>query len=253
MDLFETEELLIGLDGEAVPLDRFEVLEGLLKQRYDTIPPISDVKRFRSKKNVVFAFRAGNTRLVAKLFITDAFKKELEQLLLCARNGVNAPPVLAAKEGVILMPLISGIPLVDALNETLSESLTKLLAKWYSGYHSVTGLIKGDPRLRNFILHDRKIYGLDFEEAGPGDWMDDIGGVAASILDTYPIGGIKKSKLVWVLFYTYISHRDITSNLSLESSFTAFVADTLEATALWRENDELLKLAKNIRIDGIPR
>ncbi|MBD3404653.1 MAG: hypothetical protein GF411_00780 [Candidatus Lokiarchaeota archaeon] len=252
MRLIENDALQTGLDGAVAPLDRFEVLETLLSKRYGVVAEAADVKRFRSKKNIVFSFRVGNDHLVAKLFLTEFFTKELEQLLLCAKNGVSVPTVLGAEDGVILMSYVAGRPLVDVLNETFSVNTTKLLAEWYNEYHSVSGRIKGDPRLRNFIFDD-SIIGIDFEESSSGSWIKDIGGVAASILDTDPIGDARKYQLVWNLFETYLSLSKLELTPHLKTVYSGVIANTLEKTALWRKSTELLSLARTIRISGLPQ
>jgi len=43
-----------------------------------------------------------------------------------------------------------------------------------------------DAVLSNFILSDDKIFGVDLEDAGPGDPLDDVGQLCASILGSEP-------------------------------------------------------------------
>jgi tRNA A-37 threonylcarbamoyl transferase component Bud32 len=248
---------LAGVDGTKLDPRRLTTLEILLKHKFGATIKVEVVRRFESRKNVVLQLRIGGRRrtppidVVAKLFVTNRFEKELQMLRTCRDRGLNVPEVLAGEQGVILMSFISGELLVERINRTFDPELIGALADWYYKYHTAHGLTKGDPKLRNFICSNTELYGLDFEESQSGDWILDIGGIAASLLDTTPIFDIRKRKLAWLLLERYLALKGETRNEDIDASFVQTVSNALKETAYWRRDDSLLVLAKNVSEFGI--
>jgi thiamine kinase-like enzyme len=149
------------------------------------------------------------------------------------------------------MEFISGEPFVDRINHTFEPHLIDKLAEWYYKYHQVHGQIKGDPRLRNFIIQNDQIFGVDFEESRKDHWMLDIAGVCASLLDTNPIDDIRKRRLAWRFLDKYLLYLGIPKDETIYSDFTSIVADTLEQTAKWRQDSRIMELSEKIRTEGI--
>lgn len=259
MELFEILQTgMKGKDGKELDPARSEVLESLLDTLVDNQPYDLSFQQLRSKKNIVFKIQISRKQrkipeLIAKLFVTSGFRRELEVLKKSQENGLAVPQVIDAKEGVILMRFIEGNVLTDVINETFSTTAIEHLAKWYYHFHNIHSMIKGDPRLRNFIYHDKILYGIDFEVSRPGDWMEDIGGVAASLLDTRPIFHEDKQKLAWQLLDCYLDLAGLQRNEDVETHFEKTVAKTLKQTARWRENPTIWVLSKKIESDGIPK
>lgn len=248
-----------GLNGLSLPPVRLSILQSLLVQTFGTDIEVKFHSRFQSKKNVVIRLTmlSGGEKveqpLVAKMFIADTYDKEINMLRLCTRGHVRVPDILAARDGVILMEYVPGENLVDSLNRTFSKRTVELIANWYHGFHVFTQSVKGDSILRNFISTKEGLVGLDFEEAGPGPWVKDIGGICASMLDTRPVFDVRKQALVWHLLETYLRLRGISTNPETERMFTDEIADALGRTADRRRNPELLKLSQEVRDSGIPR
>jgi tRNA A-37 threonylcarbamoyl transferase component Bud32 len=259
MELFEILQAgMKGKDGKKLDPTSSEVLESLLDPLVDYQPYDLSFQQLRSKKNIVFKIQISTKRgkipeLIAKLFVTSGFERELEVLKRSQENALTVPQVIDAKEGVILMRFIEGNVLTDVVNETFSTTAIEQLAKWYYRFHDIHSLIKGDPRLRNFIYHNRILYGIDFEESRPGDWMEDVGGVAASLLDTRPIFHEAKQKLAWQLLDSYLDSAGLDRNEIIETHFQKTVANTLKETSRWRENKTIWTLAKKIESNGIPK
>jgi tRNA A-37 threonylcarbamoyl transferase component Bud32 len=151
------------------------------------------------------------------------------------------------------MEFISGEPFVDRINRTFEPHLIDQLAEWYYNYHRVHGQIKGDPRLRNFIIHNDKIFGVDFEESREDSWMVDIAGVCASLLDTNPIFDLRKRKLCWRLLEKYLSFYAVRpGGETVSTDFVATIADTLKQTSQWRDDKTILELSERIQAEGLP-
>ena len=258
MDLLERFNLdLTGVEGQILSPTRLTVLESLLQETFGEVH-IDSATRLQSKKNVVLHLSVhsllptGPRSLVAKMFIADRYENELERLKTSFEGGLRVPEVIAARNGVILMAFIPGALFVTKINESFDACLVDQLALWYLKYHNITGMIKGDPRLRNFICTDDGLFGVDFEESRKGHWMEDIGGAAASILDTDPINDLRKRKLAWRFLAEYLSHRNESRDDQTDQLFLETIANTLEQTYHWRLDERILILSQEIRTKGIP-
>jgi tRNA A-37 threonylcarbamoyl transferase component Bud32 len=248
----------IGIDGTKLNPDRITTLEEILVEHFGPDVSLQSMERLKSRKNIVIHLEIVNTdqttplEVVAKMFVVDKFDIELQILRSSWEKSLAVPEVFVARKGVILMDYITGEPLVDILNRTFESSLIDMLAEWYYNYHNAHDMIKGDPRLRNFIHHNGQIYGVDYEESRPASWILDIGGTAASLLDTNPIFDVRKQKMCWSLLETYLDLIDEERTSKIEKEFNETVADTLKQTAIWRKNDEIMSISDNIRERGIP-
>lgn len=259
MDLFEfLKSGMTGINGKELDSNRPRTLRDLLDTSFDNQPYEVAFHQLRSKKNVVLKLQIIGKHiepkdLVAKLFITSGFDRELEILKRSEENNLTVPHILDAKDGVILMEFIRGQVLTDIINETFSSTVIEDLARWYYVFHTIHSLIKGDPRLRNFIQHNQALFGVDFEESREGDWMEDIGGVAASLLDTRPVFHGKKQKLAWHLLECYLDSAGLQQSRKLEKRFENTIAKALKQTSRWRNDSDILMLAKRIEAKGIPK
>lgn len=247
---------LQGIEGRTLDSQRIVVLDELLRTTYGSKISIDSIERLRSKKNIVLhlVLEQNSSRIdvVAKLFIEKSFEIETEVLVLGAKESLPIPTMITANDGVLLMAFIDGSPLVDVLNKEFAPSLIERLAEWYYNFHHKTGHIKGDPRLRNFILSKEQIYGFDFEEYRRDHWMVDIGGISASILDTRPVFDTRKVKLSWHLLETYLALSNRERDRTLDTHFSEVIADALEQTAKWRSDDRILAHSKRVRQLGLP-
>ncbi|MGY5863279.1 MAG: hypothetical protein RTV41_01625 [Candidatus Thorarchaeota archaeon] len=247
--------LPIGIDGTTVLPERITTLQDILTKKFDESATLKSVERLKSKKNIVLHLTIEAEKqfeVVAKMFVVDNFDIELQILKSSWEKSLTVPEVIKAENGVILMSFISGDLLVDSLNHTFKPELVDMLAKWYYNYHSAHELIKGDPRLRNFIHNNDQIYGVDFEEARSADWMLDIGGTAASILDTDPVFDIRKRRLCWRFLEQYLTLSGKNRTDQIDQNYIETVADLLKQTSVWRNDENILALSENVRQNGIP-
>ncbi|MHA1390384.1 MAG: hypothetical protein ACTSR9_18360 [Candidatus Thorarchaeota archaeon] len=250
-------EIPTGIDGTPLPQERIDTLENILLERYGKDIIIASVNRLKSKKNTVISLKITSTgtklhTVVAKMFIAGRFTNELSILKSSWAQGLAVPQIIEAQDGVILMEYISGEPFVDRINQTFEPHLIDKLAEWYYNYHRVHGQIKGDPRLRNFIVHDDQIFGVDFEESREDHWMVDIAGVCASLLDTNPIFDRRKRTLSWRFLEKYLSLYPVQpGGETISNDFITTIADTLKQTSQWRNDREILQLSEKIRAEGL--
>jgi hypothetical protein len=247
-----------GIDDTSLNPDRINTLEEILVETYGPDISLLSLNRLKSRKNIVVHLKIVNNEqtipleVVAKMFVVDKFDIELQILKSSWEKSLIVPEVIDAREGVILMDYISGAPLVDVLNRTFEPSLIDMLAEWYYNYHSAHDMIKGDPRLRNFIHSNGRIYGVDYEETRPDSWILDIGGTAASLLDTDPIFDIRKRKMCWTLLDTYLDLIGEKHTSEIRNEFNQTVAAALKQTAIWRKNDKIMSISEIVRENGIP-
>ncbi|MFW9842985.1 MAG: hypothetical protein ACFFEV_00235 [Candidatus Thorarchaeota archaeon] len=258
MDLITLfKEIPTGIDGTPLPQERIDTLEEILMKTYGMDTVVASASRLKSKKNTVISLKVSSTgtklhTVVAKMFIADRFQNELFILKASWAQGLAVPRIIEARNGVILMEFIPGEPFVDRINRTFEPHLIDKLAEWYYNYHKVHGQIKGDPRLRNFIIQHDKIFGVDFEESREDHWMVDIAGVCASLLDTDPIFDPRKQKLSWRFLDTYLSFLDVSPNETIYADFIPTLADILKQTSEWRKDNKILELSEKIRTEGLP-
>jgi tRNA A-37 threonylcarbamoyl transferase component Bud32 len=249
---------LSGIDDQELDLSRISTLKSILLANFGQDVTIESAERLKSKKNVVIRIdllrksTENPTSFVAKMFIADRFHNELEKLRFSRKGGLAVPDVIDAKAGVILMTFIPGEPLVDRINRTFNPELVDALAGWYYNYHSIHAMIKGDPRLRNFIWNDNKLFGLDFEESRVGHWMLDIAGIAASILDTKPVFDARKRTLAWRFLEKYLEFRGGKRNSEFDNLFLETISALLAQTSKWRDDDEIMKISQEIKSKGMP-
>ncbi|TFH03368.1 MAG: hypothetical protein E4H14_16790 [Candidatus Thorarchaeota archaeon] len=105
--------------------------------------------------------------------------------------------------------------------------------------------------MRNFIIQDDQIFGVDFEESSEDLWMVDIAGVCASLLDTDPIFDSRKRTLSWRFLETYLSFH-IGPRETVYTDFISTLVDTLKQTSEWRKDSKILELSEKIRAEGLP-
>ena len=255
--LRELEGALVGIDDVSLDSARLDTLESLLIQEFGPDFEAEFIQRFRSKKNVVVHLllhsknQDESANLVTKLFVTGYFENEVELLYKCHEGCLPVPRLFRAEKGVILMDYISGETLTEYVNRTFNPAIIDTLAKWYYKFHRITGLVKEDPRLRNFICNKDALFGLDFEESHAGHWIIDIAGVSASLFDTDPIFDKRKRALSWQLLETYLDLCNSERNQEIDKLFIETIANTLEKTSYWRKNPSIKALAEHIRKDGI--
>lgn len=141
---------------------------------------LRDGQHFYSKRNQV-TYAADQDCVRKKHFDPEAYKNEIwvyEKLSLSPL--VRVPKVISEDEESLLLTLsfIHGTLLLDRLTICEAEGsvneavvLFARLYDWLDGfYEGMSGsYILKDVNLRNFIVHEETIYGLDFEMVTEGD------------------------------------------------------------------------------------
>ncbi|MGC8751919.1 MAG: lipopolysaccharide kinase InaA family protein [Fervidicoccaceae archaeon] len=126
--------------------------------------------RFFSRKNIVTLEKFGEKMVVRKEFSkkNNMFREiEVLRYLEASAMASHVPRLIFAEEEnkVIYLEYIRGSLLSELSPREFIEKLS-MAVEWLRKLHSL-GLAKGDCNPRNFILHENKMYGLDFEESRP--------------------------------------------------------------------------------------
>jgi len=207
---------------------------------------ITTIKNLKAGKNLIFLISLKNPQtlpeeIIIKKISTKSFITEHENLISNYQKGILVPKIFAFKKPYILMEKIDGFNLCDLLNDDLDNStensiyivkkeIFEKLAEWLYQYHEINITTekksqilvrnKGDLRLKNFIYHEKKIYGIDFENVYEGIPENDIAEVIVSIITTSP-GDIFRDELLefkinlildFLLRYMKINTKFIISN-----------------------------------------
>ncbi len=170
------------------------------------------MRQFRSKRNQVCLVRAHKVdgtecELVVKRAgeQTADLSREAGLQALLHQRGLAVPQLLLAKPRYLVMQYIAGETLVDYLEgaeqrlplsphilQGAVRPLAQQLAAWLRRFYRITAdsfghaTIMGDVNLRNFLLCDGRVYGVDFEDARPGDIAEDAGRILAFALTYDP-------------------------------------------------------------------
>jgi len=158
---------------------------------YGTRTEIVEKTFFRCKKNQVTRLTVenehGNSTIVAKYFVWGSALKEEKILNLCQSSRISAPRVLLRTGKVLLMEYIEGTS--PSLGELQNPEYLSRLVVWLASFHKAFRhktftRLKGDLRLHNFILTEKDLYGIDFEEASWGIADIDIADICVTLLET---------------------------------------------------------------------
>lgn len=221
---------------------------------------------FFSRRNTVFKSLLGKETVVVKVFpegVTDAARKEYSMLQECQSVGVSAPIPLELADQFIVMEYVEGSTLSEHLDSIwlgstdgqladriALDSAASSLGRWFSDFHSSFGnrLCRGDANMRNFLIDRRGVTGIDFEESGEGDIINDIGQACSSILSMRPMFTRDKAKFCRTLAEKYFTAMGFTKTTELGES----TAHALEHYASYRSDGEsMVKKAAEIRSMGI--
>jgi len=174
-------------------------------------------KKYKSKKNNVFLITIDNNPKIVKLFNTnnkEGMEREIH-MLRTIPSPFHIPRLYQVNidDKLLIMEYIVGENLCDVINDCSiskekKKSNIRSLAKWFASFHLTLKkdydyYIKGDSHIRNFIILEHDICGVDFEETRIGNLSEDIAECCVSILLTNKI--FTHEKFLWCkeLIQTY--------------------------------------------------
>lgn len=116
--------------------------------------------RFISRKNQV---TLEDGVVVKRYADKSALLREEQALKRLCRAGLAVPSLLGGGENCLLMEYIPG-ETYQALTEKMTYEKAEALAGWLAKHRLITGHLKGDVNLRNFLWTGKDCVGLDFED-----------------------------------------------------------------------------------------
>ena len=219
-------------------------------------------KRFESKKNTVaYVLSQGQPR-VLKWFVPGLKQNmQIEYSVLMKGHSRLTVPILFEKDetnNVLVLSYIVGKNVCDIINDsavnfTEKQRITQMIADWLVSFHDLFQTeegfrIRGDATLKNFLLSNNQIWGVDFEESRPGKPSEDLATLCVSLLTTDPMFTPEKFQLCHIFLDTYRkSSRWTIDSMNEEISYAML------QRIQWRPKDESLlrKYAMNIRTRGL--
>jgi hypothetical protein len=129
--------------------------------------------------------------VVVKRFLSGRGGNEFESLVLARSKGLNVPYPLATHGDYLVMEYLQGDGCDVLVTKMFSTEAAEGMGRWLALFHNRLSTelgqrIRRDSVLSNFIMSDGVVYGLDLEDSGKGDPMDDLGELGASILGNEP-------------------------------------------------------------------
>jgi len=175
-------------DLTQVDSDGWGVLRSALNRRM--VPARSTL--VQSKRNRVWVVETDVRPVVLKQFLSGRCSDEFEALLRARKAGIDVPYPFHKESEMLVMEYVPGESCEMMINHMFSSDVADGLGRWLAGFHTSLGdgadqQLMGDAVLSNFLYHDGRVYGVDLEDTRPGDALEDLGQMVASVLCCEPM------------------------------------------------------------------
>ena len=178
---------------------------------------------FLSRRNQVELIYEKGKLCVRKIYADPGFaateKRNYEFLI---KSNVNVLLPIKMDEKSLVLPYVSGMTGLELLewqerNNSFRKKEWDDLAKWCCMFYKKSGLVLGEPHLRNFILENGSgvWYGIDFEESRAGEPVCDFGTLMAYILNYYPKKTLIKKKAVKAMSRIFLKEMAVKRHILL--------------------------------------
>ena len=172
-----------------------------------------------------------------------------------------APTPIELKEAVIVMEYVEGPTLAEFLDaawrgsgnradgHSQIKAVAESLGAWLADFHGAFDytLSRGDASIRNFIISCKGVVGIDFEESGEREVIDDLGEACASVLSMRPMFSRENEEFCRCMVEAYVSKAEPARITRLNEA----AACALERYAKFRnDGDEMVRKAIEIRKSG---
>jgi aminoglycoside phosphotransferase (APT) family kinase protein len=188
-----------------------------------------------SKRNRVWVVETDVRPVVLKRSLSMRGEHEFEMLSRARSNGVDVPFPLYRQGEYLVLEYLAGDGCDSLVNHMFSSEAAESMARWLARFHALPSgddrpLIMTDAELSNFVLSDGRVFGLDLEDACPGDPLVDLGSLVSSILSSEPIFTPIKFDLCMNLLEAY----EAESGMEALESVRPFVAKQLRRSTISR-------------------
>jgi hypothetical protein len=194
------------MTGDLTALDSYgwDALKKSLNQRL----VMNRIRLVPSKRNRVWVAETDVRPVVVKQSLSGRAGNEFEELLVAKKAGIDVPFPLFMDGDYLILEYVQGDTCDTMINHLFSSEAAEKIGIWLAKFHEKMpsyGMrtIRGDSVLSNFVFSEGKVFGLDLEDSGPGDTLDDLGQIGASILGSEPFFTPIKFDLCIRLFESY--------------------------------------------------
>jgi hypothetical protein len=222
-------------DPTALDLLACEVLKKALNQRVVIVRS----KLVPSLRNRVWLVETDVRPVVLKRSLSGKSPTEFETLLLAKKAGLEVPFPLYMDHDYIVTEYIAGESCDRLINHMFSSKAAEGIGGWLGAFHESLEsfgrpLVMADAVLPNFLQYDDKVFGVDLEDALPGEPLDDVGQVAASILGSEPFFTPIKFELCYRMLDGYESRTGMESVESVRPYVAKHLMLSVKAKPLYR-------------------
>lgn len=152
-----------------------------------------------SKRNDVYQIAEDNKTYILKNFSNNNnYLREKEILSILKNYGVNVPSIIKEEGNSLHLEYLEGITFLDwyeksekqnKLDVTIIHELCSWLKEFYKAVFEFYDeqMVIFDVNFKNFIIVDKKIYGIDFEQVQGGNIREDAGKLSAYALTYDPV------------------------------------------------------------------
>lgn len=222
-------------DLTAMDSSGWEILKKALNQRV-VVTRSSLVPSYRNR---VWLVETDVRPVVVKRSLSGLSAVEFETMLLAKKAGLAVPYPLYMDRDYIVSEYVSGEPCDILVNAMFSTAAAEGLGRWLGAFHESMErlgrpLAMSDAVLDNFIMHEGEVFGVDLEDAAPGDPMDDLGQMASSILGNEPFFTPIKFDLCFSLLDAYEERTGMESRESVRPFVAKHLRRSVRARPLYR-------------------
>ncbi len=222
-------------DLTAMDSSGWETVKKALNQRV-VITRSSLVPSFRNR---VWLVETDVRPVVVKRSLSGLSAVEFETTLLAKKAGLLVPYPLYMDRDYIVSEFISGERCSRLVSAMFSSAAAEGIGRWLGAFHDSMEsfgkpLAMRDAVLDNFIMHEGEVFGVDLEDTSPGDPMDDLGQMAASILGNEPFFTPIKFDLCFSMLDAYEERTGMESRESVRPFVAKHLRLSVRARPLYR-------------------
>lgn len=192
-----------------------------------------------SYRNRVWLVETDVRPVVLKRSLTGRSAVEFETTLIAKKAGLAVPYPLYMDKDYIVSEYISGESCDMLINAMFSAAAASGIGTWLGMFHESMDsfgrpMAMRDAVLDNFIMHEGDVFGVDLEDASPGDPMDDLGQMAASILGNEPFFTPVKFDLCFSMLDAYEERTGMESRESVRPYVAKHLRLSVKSRPLYR-------------------
>ncbi len=130
---------------------------------------------------------------VVKTYISGNIQREIEIYQCLKASNIHCAPIISINDQSLVLGLVSGESMYDIFQKCELNQLDFLpyLNQWVDYMQKFHGACHpyryGDVNMTNFIYHNQKWVGIDFEQATLGTLLEDLADMMGYILYYHPV------------------------------------------------------------------